>query len=327
MSATKVGSSPRVRGKRGQRLLDGGGVRIIPARAGQTFPHNTRTSWCSDHPRACGANPELEGPRAWYYGSSPRVRGKRLCVVGSRIPGRIIPARAGQTSSTSRNRSSRSDHPRACGANVSLLLDVLAEDGSSPRVRGKRAQVGDFERLHRIIPARAGQTFDWLAHVPESPDHPRACGANFDAALPLAPTSGSSPRVRGKPSPCCSGYGRARIIPARAGQTPYSCSSCSLGTDHPRACGANNAAPPVMPLIFGSSPRVRGKLSGDAQAFDRERIIPARAGQTGSRAAPKPCRDGSSPRVRGKHNEEFGESDRSRIIPARAGQTRPVVWL
>lgn len=56
------------------------------------------------------------------HGSSPRMRGKLTAafVVLWRL--RIIPAHAGQTIATAVAGIPRSDHPRACGANLSDLV-------------------------------------------------------------------------------------------------------------------------------------------------------------------------------------------------------------
>ena len=73
------------------------GVRIIPARAGQTPERNPRERSGPDHPRACGANGRPSEPVRADAGSSPRVRGKRPALGHPPIARRIIPARAGQT--------------------------------------------------------------------------------------------------------------------------------------------------------------------------------------------------------------------------------------
>ena len=75
-------------------------------------------------------------------GSSPRVRGKRL--DGRAIPshGRIIPARAGQTTLMPNISVQITDHPRACGANYALDPGKIVRPGSSPRVRGKLVNDG-----------------------------------------------------------------------------------------------------------------------------------------------------------------------------------------
>jgi len=93
----------------------------------------------------------------------------------------------------------------------------------------------------------------------------------------------------------------------------------------------------------GSSPRARGTLAKQAEEIDKERFIPARAGNTRPRAkASTPC--SVHPRARGEHyvfhltkNNDYGSSPRARgtlrlailqllhrrFIPARAGNTTP----
>ena len=96
------GSSPRVRGKQSCTTILPLWFRIIPARAGQTSPLPHMPINRSDHPRACGANHDVDGFRVGKLGSSPRVRGKPEQECGSQRHRRIIPARAGQTPTRSR---------------------------------------------------------------------------------------------------------------------------------------------------------------------------------------------------------------------------------
>ena len=131
------GSSPRVRGKRCRGARPRGGRRIIPARAGQTSANHVPLFFCSDHPRACGANAVAVRVDVSDTGSSPRVRGKRQCSSHGQTPRRIIPARAGQTGSRHFNDDGHADHPRACGANDGSQSRIGTMPGSSPRVRGK----------------------------------------------------------------------------------------------------------------------------------------------------------------------------------------------
>ena len=96
-TAGQSGSSPRVRGKPLYEDVGAGQRRIIPARAGQTCSGSGSRRAGTDHPRACGANPMPRLGTAGQSGSSPRVRGKLCDVLGEHARGRIIPARAGQT--------------------------------------------------------------------------------------------------------------------------------------------------------------------------------------------------------------------------------------
>ena len=341
-SHASAGSSPRVRGKPGWGRKRKAYLRIIPARAGQTTSAATSPEANTDHPRACGANRPSAG-RGWRRaGSSPRVRGKLGFLVDGDFPGRIIPARAGQTSRCTLTVASRPDHPRACGANLSTSSNSNSSAGSSPRVRGKRPRARDRVDRRRIIPARAGQTQDQQGTMTDSPDHPRACGANPDFRAAAERETGSSPRVRGKRSRSTRHCRCSWIIPARAGQTQETSGKNTGDADHPRACGANESSLSRLSSTSGSSPRVRGKQLYETAKSQKRRIIPARAGQTGSSRPPwsapsdhpracganKGSQDGfaqlfgSSPRVRGKHDIFSKGGFVGRIIPARAGQTR-----
>ena len=214
------------------------------------------------------------------YGSSPRVRGKRLDERETHAAGRIIPARAGQTSALEAAAVLEPDHPRACGANDAGDVVLPMQIGSSPRVRGKLQIVSEERHISRIIPARAGQTSSAMSLSSRATDHPRACGANTPRTLSASHSNGSSPRVRGKQKFDTTQIARLRIIPARAGQTSSAMSLSSRATDHPRACGANSLLDSISFAPLGSSPRVRGKRSRSHSMRFRWRIIPARAGQT-----------------------------------------------
>ncbi len=138
VSMGRPGSSPRVRGKRKLAGRPIQHVRIIPARAGQTRRFFHVIIRCTDHPRACGANHRRRRQQGQEGGSSPRVRGKLRRAVPMQSGLRIIPARAGQTSSSVSAMIVSPDHPRACGANEMCLCEYGCALGSSPRVRGKQ---------------------------------------------------------------------------------------------------------------------------------------------------------------------------------------------
>ena len=208
------------------------------------------------------------------------MRGKPANTASFMLTVRIIPARAGQTIGCGSSVPARPDHPRACGANEHGQADGHPHVGSSPRVRGKPLDAGLPFQLVRIIPARAGQTNMDRQMATLMSDHPRACGANLLPTRTMPFASGSSPRVRGKPVVETIHVDLPRIIPARAGQTPSPVSARTSRTDHPRACGANGQIKVHFNDSFGSSPRVRGKLALEPIPDRRDRIIPARAGQT-----------------------------------------------
>ena len=316
-------------------------TRIIPAHAGQTVLCFCSVFFIADHPRACGANAAIRRSFMIPSGSSPRMRGKLVSVAVLPVFNRIIPAHAGQTMACTPSMPNLSDHPRACGANNSVAVISDAPAGSSPRMRGKLNRTSTPMMPLRIIPAHAGQTPDWRGRAHGTTDHPRACGANFAGNEAGWARAGSSPRMRGKHLAAVGDAVAVRIIPAHAGQTAYRSQGPSRPSDHPRACGANEARLASESHAFGSSPRMRGKPAARSRRVMRVRIIPAHAGQTSAAARagwsrpdhPRACganvltlhlhhaASGSSPRMRGKRQMATLMSSTQRIIPAHAGQT------
>ena len=213
------GSSPRMRGKLGVIKSMRFTERIIPAHAGQTAAVNAATHSCTDHPRACGANGSHLGVGHRFHGSSPRMRGKRYAAVLPGASSRIIPAHAGQTDCAATLVTCKTDHPRACGANLRAMAATVRIRGSSPRMRGKPIMGAYNPITRRIIPAQAGQTCksSTLSQCPA--DHPRACGANHVHINNRLSILGSSPRMRGKRGNYAKTRAATRIIPAHAGQT------------------------------------------------------------------------------------------------------------
>ena len=74
------GSSPRMRGSQLREQCDAVALGIIPAHAGLTTTMKFLWVLTRDHPRACGAHQSLQAKRIFEQGSSPRMRGSRLCV-------------------------------------------------------------------------------------------------------------------------------------------------------------------------------------------------------------------------------------------------------
>ena len=65
--------------------------------------------------------------------------------------------------------------------------------------------------------------------------------------------------MRGKQGGAIAFRLQRRIIPAHAGQTLSVCLAAVAASDHPRACGANDAGGAGVAALHGSSPRMRGK--------------------------------------------------------------------
>ena len=220
-AAAKVsGSSPRARGTRVVRETARAVLRIIPACAGNTASRFPRSYLRADHPRVRGEHSMTDPELVRAAGSSPRARGTqhRFGRCAARV--RIIPACAGNTSSTAGARGSRSDHPRVRGEHETRAIDAQLRLGSSPRARGTQESTPPSHPHSRIIPACAGNTAPVCPMFFASPDHPRVRGEHCWHQWGSASGGGSSPRARGTHLLPSKGGGAYRIIPACAGNTP-----------------------------------------------------------------------------------------------------------
>ena len=172
-----------------------------------------------------------------FGGSSPLARGLLSSVAGVVIDDRIIPARAGFTSSTRRRRTGASDHPRSRGVYIAIATRWHEDDGSSPLARGLPSQLPSQVSFLRIIPARAGFTWAGTWVTRSSADHPRSRGVYPAPASLRILLRGSSPLARGLRSTREAHRVRLRIIPARAGFTTARARLRSKAADHPRSRG------------------------------------------------------------------------------------------
>ena len=173
--------------------------------------------------------------------------------------------------------------------------------GSSPRLRGTRDRSTGRHSHGGIIPALAGNTDYTLLFIAAFWDHPRACGEHWWLCFHALIILGSSPRLRGTPdrhtpTPLYEG-----IIPALAGNTRKDKYAYADLRDHPRACGEHAERLSVKKSLPGSSPRLRGTLTGDLFLHTVQGIIPALAGNTGSTTTTVPP-NGDHPRACGEHS-------------------------
>ena len=232
------GSSPLARGLLERRLRAVCSAGIIPARAGFTSflllktsqlpgssplarglpsgPTSKVSPW-PDHPRSRGVYVRRADPVAGRRGSSPLARGLRDDEERGEQVNRIIPARAGFTTSSGSTRRCRRDHPRSRGVYGRVLGLIVPARGSSPLARG--------------LPVEARRA------APANGDHPRSRGVYQFSRPLLLIGGGSSPLARGLPHLLIALDVRGRIIPARAGFTCRRRTGHRACSDHPRSRG------------------------------------------------------------------------------------------
>ena len=256
---------------------------------------------------------------------------------------RFIPAHAGNRCRGPDALLGGAVHPRACGEQLSCLCVGPCHRGSSPRMRGTDRRAVGIANQVRFIPAHAGNSPASVPRPERAPVHPRACGEQSRPRKPIGKSPGSSPRMRGTDRRDGCVHQDRRFIPAHAGNSPGWLPGLPGTSVHPRACGEQRRAGPGAASDPGSSPRMRGTVTGDDRRLMDKRFIPAHAGNssavvmsaTGFSVHPRACGEqtrrqslhalyvGSSPRMRGTDWELWHSTQRPRFIPAHAGNRVP----
>ena len=191
------GSPPRVRGTGIPPEAAPEGLGITPACAGNSIRRYGNTIAGQDHPRVCGEQCKSFFLIVMSQGSPPRVRGTAALPVGKAVFGRITPACAGNSTSSTKSRISRVDHPRVCGEQFPPGLHGGGWRGSPPRVRGTGTNIIVIALCRRITPACAGNRAHKQFTLFDRWDHPRVCGEQSIFILLFFVRLGSPPRVRG----------------------------------------------------------------------------------------------------------------------------------
>ena len=213
------------------------------------------------------------------FGSSPLARGLPLsCVLKDPVE-RIIPARAGFTTTWSAADVVASDHPRSRGVYQPRRGLASSGRGSSPLARGLRTrrsrtgpQCRDHPRSRGVYeisittrikqigssPLARGLLRNHLGQGEYAADHPRSRGVYATFGDSVAQDGGSSPLARGLRDADRRHTLIRGIIPARAGFTVGTRTRCSRPRDHPRSRGVYPGGLGQAVLDGGSSPLARG---------------------------------------------------------------------
>ena len=131
-----TGSSPHARGTLIVRTISLVYAGIIPACAGNTKHVIAKRQLHGDHPRMRGEHGSRWRSNRLFRGSSPHARGTPLVIRLSCESLGIIPACAGNTSSSTLISERKRDHPRMRGEHLIEGLTQAIPQGSSPHARG-----------------------------------------------------------------------------------------------------------------------------------------------------------------------------------------------
>ena len=213
---------------------------------------------------------------------------------------RLIPARAGNTSWCETSGSMTTAHPRSRGEHFYGLDKAAWFIGSSPLARGTLLADGDDGLRYRLIPARAGNTSVRLPFYAAFSAHPRSRGEHSYISDKKVFFVGSSPLARGTLKRVLWVDGVDRLIPARAGNTPFENPTRGCRPAHPRSRGEHFASARQSLEQSGSSPLARGTLGWRECRDDSCRLIPARAGNTRTYKS-RHRKMSAHPRSRGEH--------------------------
>ena len=104
------------------------------------------------------------------------------------------------------------------GTNLKMTQQELADTGSSPHARDKSEKYLLIRLVSGIIPACAGQIFNFFSILPYLRDHPRMRGTNLGIKYSKSINIGSSPHARDKSLVEFCSVISPGIIPACAGQ-------------------------------------------------------------------------------------------------------------
>ena len=232
--------------------------RLIPARAGSTGWLWSITCRLRAHPRSRGEHWTWRSLRCASRGSSPLARGARPMRPARPPPTRLIPARAGSTTTRRSPRRTPRAHPRSRGEHRRRAGRARRRCGSSPLARGAHSSDGVTWSAKGLIPARAGSTTSRRARRCSARAHPRSRGEHTSNVSLRWLNEGSSPLARGARVPCGARSATPGLIPARAGSTPPPRRSPTCTAAHPRSRGEHARRGPPGSSGPGSSPLARG---------------------------------------------------------------------
>ena len=186
-----------MRGNLGRSRRAFGGIRSIPAYAGEPLTALPRTMGTAVYPRVCGGTTSTDNQRLVANGLSPRMRGNQpLCRPRQTASG-SIPAYAGEPRRTALPWWPPPVYPRVCGGTRPTRSPGKASAGLSPRMRGNPDASKSRCSATRSIPAYAGEPHTSGGRCLRIWVYPRVCGGTVGYRMAVKASSGLSPRMRG----------------------------------------------------------------------------------------------------------------------------------
>ena len=151
--------------------------------------------------------------------------------------------------------------------------------------------------------------------------HPRSRGENGSAFVIPVIRVGSSPLTRGKPWAATEAEASARLIPAHAGKTPKTWTSCEKRRGSSPLTRGKRIRPMMCAIFPGLIPAHAGKTRSRNVYRRHPPAHPRSRGENRAAAALTSAARGSSPLTRGKPPPSAIHRPDLRLIPAHAGKT------
>ena len=127
-------------------------------------------------------------------------------------------------------------------------------------MRGKAVSGAELTIPVGITPAYAGKSNSQKIVELRRGDHPRVCGEKSFGFIRDNVEMGSPPRMRGKGILDRASGAKTWITPAYAGKRRTSAATVTILRDHPRVCGEKFERDSDEIELYGSPPRMRGKV-------------------------------------------------------------------
>ena len=224
---------------------------------------------------------ERSSPNPWTTrssGSSPHARGTPPGHQDGSLPGRFIPACAGNADAVRIHQAQPPVHPRMRGERSGSTGAPPPPGGSSPHARGTLTGPRPEPPLPRFIPACAGNALPPCGLRLSSPVHPRMRGERRPLSDDVQVNPGSSPHARGTRRMAAGVVIFSRFIPACAGNAESRQRESGTGAVHPRMRGERSHGVSGRTTVAGSSPHARGTRGLVGRQGRGNRFIPACAG-------------------------------------------------
>jgi len=277
--ALEQGQSPLTRGRpqssTGRATICGS----IPAHAGEAWPGIGQALSAGVNPRSRGGGSKARPRARRTAGQSPLTRGRHYTDQLVLLDKGSIPAHAGEAQRDQLLALEPGVNPRSRGGGGDNTLADRVAQGQSPLTRGRRPGRRRGAGRPGSIPAHAGEAVVAGRAALHQRVNPRSRGGGATAATACTGCCGQSPLTRGRLASLTPSGVADRSIPAHAGEAGGGTGSASRRWVNPRSRGGGPCPFQGADAPGGQSPLTRGRHASAELRADRERSIPAHAGE------------------------------------------------